>query len=142
MRWQKKVLIVEDDPLYSRFLVGYVESYGFTAIQAWSLAEAIKLVKEEEPDAVVIDVIIPEVSKPNSQIFLRGGLVLLKHIKEEYKHQQIKTIVITTTMPKRLRREFEEHGIDDIFVKPFAPEDLIKSLRSAQYVISKGGERK
>ena len=59
----KKVLVVDDDPDVRLFNVTVVEENGFTPIEASNGEEGLKLLKEERPDLVILDVLMPRQSR-------------------------------------------------------------------------------
>lgn len=139
--WQKKVLVVEDDELYCHHLRSYLEQNGITAKPAWSIDEAIHLLKEEEPDAVILDLILPETNRPSSKFSVRGAEIILRYINEVYGENSIKVFIISSTLTDNLRNRFNKMGAAKVIEKPFAPELLLKGVREASFAPSKGKRR-
>lgn len=59
---QKKILIVEDDPFFSMVLKGRLEKENFIVHQAFDGEEALKMAREDVPDLIILDLIIPKLS--------------------------------------------------------------------------------
>ena len=57
----KKILVVEDDKDILQLVKLYLENEGFRTITAANGAEALKLVKAEHPDLIVLDLMLPEI---------------------------------------------------------------------------------
>ncbi|MEO1718610.1 MAG: response regulator, partial [Pseudomonadota bacterium] len=57
-----KVLVVEDEPPLAETLIYNLEAEGFAAVQADSGEEAELLVAEENPDLIILDWMLPQVS--------------------------------------------------------------------------------
>ena len=57
----KKILIVEDEPDIAKLVKLYMEKAGFHANVAESGVEALKLIKSERPDLLILDLMLPEI---------------------------------------------------------------------------------
>ena len=58
----KKVMIIEDDRFLSSLIKARLEKEGFTLVQAFDGEEAITLVKQEKPQLIILDLIMPKVT--------------------------------------------------------------------------------
>lgn len=58
----KKILIVEDDRFFSMILKGRLEKEGFQVFQAFDGQEGLVIARQEVPDLIVLDLIMPKVS--------------------------------------------------------------------------------
>lgn len=116
----KKVLIVEDEQDILQLVTHYLEKEGFRPITATSGLDALKKVKEEKPDLVVLDLMLPEMDGLEVCKRLRSmpGTALLPILMLTAKAEEADTIVGL------------ELGADDYVTKPFSPKALVARVKA------------
>jgi len=62
MEEEKDVLIVEDSPAQAEYLRRILSKYGYSSFVALNGKEALEILKEHNPKAVISDVIMPELN--------------------------------------------------------------------------------
>lgn len=113
-----KILIVDDEPQIQRFLRAGLPPHGYECIEASTAAEALKLFGKERPDAVVLDLGLPD----------QDGFSVL---------QSIRTGSLTPIVVLSARNDVEgkvkalELGADDYVTKPFDMAELLARLKAA-----------
>jgi len=112
------ILVVDDEPLVRRFASRVLEAEGFRVSEAADGAEALRLLREEVPDAVAVvsDIVMPRLN----------GVELLQILSST--HPQLPVLL----MSGYASGELEGMGIAApcaILPKPFAPERLVEELR-------------
>jgi CheY-like chemotaxis protein/anti-sigma regulatory factor (Ser/Thr protein kinase) len=113
----KGLVLVVDDELASReLLVGYLESEGYRTATAWSGSEAIEKARELCPDAITLDMLMPE----------KSGWETLSRLKRDPTVASIPVISVTIVDEKGLGLAM---GADEYLVKPVAKEDLLNAIR-------------
>ena len=112
-----KVMLVEDDANMVYLLKTLLSMEGFQVATLRSVGTVVEEARAERPDVMLMDV----------HLAGRNGLDILKEIRtlEELK----KTIVIMAS-GMFVEKEAEEAGADAFLLKPFMPDDLIKTIRS------------
>ena len=60
VKYQKKILLVDDNPVTQKITEKIFKSDGYQVFLAWSKDECLKAAKLEKPDAILMDVIFPE----------------------------------------------------------------------------------
>ncbi len=113
-----RILVVDDEPLVRRFAARVLEEHGFLVSQAADGAEALRMLREEVPDAdaVVSDIVMPRLN----------GVELLQVLSST--HPQLPVLL----MSGYASGELQNMGIAApcaILPKPFAPERLVEELR-------------
>ena len=115
----KKILIV-DDQLEIRRLVEITLSVGnYQIIQAESGEEALKIVKAEKPDLIIMDITMP------GEI---DGLEATRILKNDPETKGCPIILLTGKGQEDNRKNGFTAGADDYFVKPFSPLELIQKV--------------
>ena len=125
----KKVLVVDDDPDVVTFNVTIVEEVGYTPLVAKNGEEGLKIVKEERPDLVVLDVLMPR----------QSGVRLYRELKTDKSLGQIPVIMLSAIAEKtflRSQKALTEFGEDKIpepeiyLEKPIEPEELAEIIKN------------
>jgi two-component system OmpR family response regulator len=115
----KSVLVVEDDPAVQGVLRIALRRAGFTVSTATSGTEALRLIDEQSPDGVILDLMLPD----------GRSREVLELIKEEGAEMSA-WLVVSAMDPDEVHRLYGDLG-RRFFPKPFDPWDLANSLRRA-----------
>ena len=113
-----KILICEDEEIMLTALEFRLRKQGFSVTLAKDGQEALTKVKEENPDLVVLDVMMPHVS----------GLELIEYVRQDLK-SPLPLIVISALEHDDIVREAFRRGATDFITKPFKPNELILRIR-------------
>lgn len=118
------ILVVEDSPLVRNFMAATLAKLGYSAHEAESGAEALRLADSNAYDAIFVDVRMPDLDG-----FETAGLLYEK--LENGGAGRPYVAAITATITADIRRRCEALGIARVLSKPIAVEDIRGSLRSA-----------
>ncbi|MCZ7547461.1 MAG: response regulator [Anaerolineae bacterium] len=113
------VLLVEDDSDLRRLYKRVFETAGFDTLEAGNGAQAIDALKKERPDAVLLDIAMPEVS----------GTVVIDHIRGKLKWADMPIIVITA-YPYFLESAAAA-GATHTLLKPVEMDQVVQIIREA-----------
>ncbi len=116
---QNKILIVEDEPDINSLLAKILKGYGHHPIQAYSGTEAGLLLKKEEPDLILLDLMLPG---------LPGGQ-LLAQIRENGSCVPVIILSAKNTLGDKV--SMLTNGADDYITKPFEPEEVAARVQAA-----------
>jgi len=115
----KKILIVDDQAEVRRLVEMTLMVGNYHIIQAQSGEEAIEAVKAEKPDLVIMDVMMPGGI---------DGLEATRILKNDPETRGCTIIMLTSKAQEAEKQEGFRAGVDDYFVKPFSPLELIKKV--------------
>lgn len=115
-----RILVVDDDKDIASFLGAVLTLEGYEAIEAHRAEEAIQLIREEPPDLVITDLMMPGV----------GGLGLLSYLKQDKDLPFIPVIMITALHDNIDKATALEAGCDDFLSKPVNKSELQARVRS------------
>ncbi len=107
------VLVVDDDPKIVGLVGAYLDRAGYRVITAADGEQALKLVHDENPCLIVLDVMLPGVD----------GLVLARHLRDSNQTVPILMMSARGRVDDRIRGLVE--GADDYLAKPFSPAELV-----------------
>lgn len=113
----EKILAVDDEPRFVRLLEANLSKEGFSVITAENGREAVEQVVNEQPDLVLMDVMMPEMD----------GFDALDRIRE---FSNIPIIMLTAKGEEADRIEGLNRGADDYIVKPFSANELLARVRA------------
>jgi two-component system, OmpR family, phosphate regulon response regulator PhoB len=114
------ILIVEDDADILHLLTYNLQSAGFQVASAMDGYAALAMVKQVQPQLVLLDLMIPGID----------GLEVCKELKRNPQTRDIPVIMLTAKGEEIDRIVGLELGVDDYVVKPFSPRELILRIRA------------
>jgi DNA-binding response OmpR family regulator len=114
-----KVLIVEDDLPTVELLKFTLQSEGFETPVAYDGVAALRTVEKENPDLILLDVMIPGVD----------GFEVCQLLKHNIKFMNTPIIMVTAKVRKEDRMLGFEKGADDYISKPFDPIELVARIK-------------
>lgn len=115
----KKILIVDDDRDILSAIDIALSDKGASTLTAGDGNTAVRLAEEEEPDLVVLDMMLPK----------RSGFLVMEKIKRgKEKEESPRVIMITGNMGKRHKLYAESLGVDLYLNKPFRMEKLTEAV--------------
>jgi len=120
---QARILIVDDDPVFLNATKTVLESGNYDVITALDGDEGLQKVKDEKPDLILLDIIMPT----------QDGFHVCQQIKKDPQLANIPVIILTsfakykgeTNIPVSAGLELEAEGYID---KPVSPAELLKSV--------------
>jgi DNA-binding response OmpR family regulator len=113
----KTVLIIDDDRKLGKLLAEYLAKFGWKGVNAFHPDEAIRFLRREVPDIIILDVMLPD----------RDGFELCKEIRRDY---AVPIIMLTARGEVADRVLGLELGADDYLPKPFEPRELAARIQS------------
>ncbi|HKS91232.1 MAG TPA: response regulator transcription factor [Tepidiformaceae bacterium] len=111
------ILAVDDEAGILRLMKLELSAQGFRVITAGGGDDAIRLAEEQRPDAILLDVMMPEVT----------GLEVMRRIRE---HSNVPILLVTARDKDADKVRGLEMGADDYIVKPFSPDELGARVRA------------
>jgi DNA-binding response OmpR family regulator len=119
-----KILIVDDDPDLVEAVTMILESKDYDVVGAYGGIEGLEKAKKEEPDLIVLDVMMPD----------KDGYAVCKELKADPKYRKIPILLLTAVVsqvPKTSRWTHQmglETEADDYIDKPVEPAELVRRI--------------
>jgi DNA-binding response OmpR family regulator len=113
-----KILIVDDEPNILLSLEYLFKKEGYEVFIARDGEEAMGIIKDSEPELVILDIMMPKVD----------GYEVCRHIKENIK--SVKVVFLTAKSKKHDLKKGMEMGADLYLTKPFSNKDLVAQVKS------------
>ena len=117
---KKRILVVDDDMGIVRLLEKRLQASGYDVLTANNGMEGVKVAKRENPDLILLDVIMP----------LKDGYKVCEELKKVYK--KTIPIIIFTGQPYEkdlINEAYKEFGADDYVLKPLNIEVLLEKIK-------------
>ena len=110
-----RVLIVDDEGGYLTLIKIALEENNFEGLTAENAKEALKIAREEKPDLILLDLIMPQMS----------GIGLLRELKKIPELADIPVIILTGVMDEEVEREAEDLGAEGMVPKDWGVNQLM-----------------
>ena len=118
-----KILVVEDEVTVRRVIRQYLEREGYTVIETDNGGQALQLLHQEEPDLLILDIMLPGIDGYTIARSLRRPV-------EDNNVQDIPIIMLTARTEEADRITGFEVGTDDYVTKPFSPRELVMRVKA------------
>ncbi len=120
MSTQPTVLLVEDEPAQREVLAYNLEAEGFRVIRAEDGEEGLMLVDEENPDLIILDWMMPNLS----------GIEVCRRLKTRTDTRAIPILMLSARSEDVDKVRGLETGADDYIVKPYSVIELMARVRA------------
>lgn len=114
-----KILVVDDEPDAVDLIEFNLTAAGFAVVTAADGAEAVRRARGDEPDLIVLDVMLPELD----------GLEVCKLLRREPATARVPILMLTARAAEIDRVLGLELGADDYVTKPFSPRELVLRIK-------------
>jgi len=115
-----KVLVADDMPLNRKLQKTYLREVGYQVVLAEDGIDALRKIREESPDLVLLDVMMPRMD----------GFQVCRHIKNNLLTRSTPVILVTALNEIEAKIKGIEAGADDFISKPFNKLELMARVKS------------
>jgi DNA-binding response OmpR family regulator len=116
-----KILLVEDDEMLHGMYTQKFKNQGYDILSAYNGVDGVKLAETEQPDVILLDVIMPKMD----------GFVALKKIRKNPVTAEIPVILLTNLGQEEDVRKGKELGADDYFIKAnHTPKEVVDKVEA------------
>jgi two-component system alkaline phosphatase synthesis response regulator PhoP len=124
MSAKKRILLVDDEPDFCSIVQGQLEKEGFEVELAYNGVEGLEKTYANPPDAIVLDVMMPE----------KDGYAVCKELKKDEKYCNIPIILLTAvashvTSTRYSHADGMSSEADDYIAKPASADEIIRSVK-------------
>ena len=111
------ILVVDDEARIVKLVRDYLERAGFHVLAAHDGETALRVVRRDQPDLILLDLMLPGVD----------GLDVCRRLRQE---SGVPIIMLTARVEEADRIVGLELGADDYVTKPFSPRELVARVRA------------
>jgi two-component system, OmpR family, alkaline phosphatase synthesis response regulator PhoP len=115
-----RILVVDDDSQILRLLRSYLEQAGFEVLTAADGTLALRLIRTERPDLILLDLLLPD----------RDGWEITREVRSDSKVARTPIIMLTARVADTDKIVGLELGADDYITKPFNPHEVVARVRA------------
>lgn len=115
-----KILVVDDETEVVEIVGKKLQESGYRVTSAYSGEEALLKVKDEKPDIILLDLILPGIN----------GYDVLKQIRQTYKERWIPIIIISARTELDSIRDCYGMEADHYLTKPCEMENILRGIRT------------
>ncbi len=125
MAEKKRILVVDDEPDFALLVQGNLEKEGFEVDVAYNGVEGLEKVKQNPPDAIVLDVMMPE----------KDGYEVCAELKKDDRYEDIAILMLTAVADHVTSTRYSHFDgmsmeADDYLAKPASAEEITDSIKS------------
>jgi CheY-like chemotaxis protein len=116
----KRILVIDDEDGIREIIQICLEAAaGWEVLTAASGSEGLVTAQEEQPDAILLDVMMPDMDGPTTFGYLQSNVTT----------QHIPTILLTAKAKISEQKQFIDLGVTGVITKPFKAQDLVNQIR-------------
>jgi DNA-binding response OmpR family regulator len=115
-----KILIVEDDHTTVQLIEFLLKKNNFGVLIAYDGVEALQICKEEKPDLILMDVMMPKMD----------GIEAIEKLKEDENTQDIPIVILSALGQEMDVMRGLQAGASGYIVKPFSPQELLDEIKA------------
>jgi len=124
----KRVLVVDDEPDIVALVAYHLAKSGYGVSTATTGADAIEKARAERPAAIVLDLMLPDMS----------GFKVLEKLRADETTKPVAVLMLTARRDEPDRIRGLSLGADDYLTKPFSPQELILRIRAILRRVDQG----
>ncbi|MFQ5407751.1 MAG: response regulator transcription factor [Anaerolineales bacterium] len=115
----KTILVVDDEPETAQMVALLLDVHGYTTIKAHGSAKAMSAVSQGNIDAVILDVMLPDVS----------GLEFCRYVRRDPSLMHIPIVIVSARSREEDIRAGYDAGATEYLTKPWSKEQLLGVLQ-------------
>jgi DNA-binding response OmpR family regulator len=116
---RKRILVVDDEIYIVHILEFSLTMEGYNILTAFDGEEALRVIEQERPDLVVLDIMMPKLD----------GYEVCRRLRKEERFSGLPVILLSAKGRSIDREVGLQAGADDYITKPFSPRKLIEKIR-------------
>lgn len=113
----RKILVIDDEPQIIEVLTSYLKKDGFHVIAAADGTKALQIAEREEPDLILLDLMLPDID----------GYEVCRALR---KRSNVPIVMLTARDEETDKIVGLELGADDYITKPFSPREVLARVRA------------
>jgi two-component system alkaline phosphatase synthesis response regulator PhoP len=116
---RKRILVVDDEIYIVHILEFSLTMEGYNILTAFDGEEALRVIEQERPDLVVLDIMMPKLD----------GYEVCRRLRKDERFATLPVILLSAKGRSIDREVGLQAGADDYITKPFSPRKLIEKIR-------------
>ena len=117
---KKTILIVEDDDLSMKLATDLLHAHGYETLQSVDGMDTLQIAREHQPDLIIMDIQLPEVS----------GLEQTKMLKADEALKHLPVLAVTAFAMQKDEQKCLEAGCDGYIAKPISVTHFLETVET------------
>ncbi len=117
----RTILVIDDEEAFCDVVCEILEASGYLPLHAHTAAQAIEILRDQTPDLILSDVMMPDID----------GLTFIRQLRANPKWSDIPIIVVSAKASAADQDAARSVGADGYLVKPFSTVDLETTIANA-----------
>ncbi len=113
-----KILVVDDEPPIVRLMGFILARHGHQILSAVNGEQALEMVREHNPDIVLLDIMMPRID----------GYEVARTLRADPKYARLPIIMLSAKAQEEDIQKGIEVGVDEYITKPFSPEHVVHAV--------------
>src|SRR5574341_1102419 len=115
-----RILVVDDDKAIVRLVQSYLEKEGMRVLTAYDGEDAMRVIRVERPDLIVLDLMLPK----------KDGIEVTRWLRADKDLAATPVLMLTARVEDADKIQGLELGADDYLTKPFNPREVVARVRA------------
>lgn len=116
----KKILLIEDEKMLSEMYAEKLSQSGYEVFSASSAEEGLELLKKEEPNLILLDILLPR----------KNGISFLKDKKNMEEKNSIPVVAFSNYNEPKAKSEARKLGVKDYLIKTdYTPQKIVDKVK-------------
>jgi excisionase family DNA binding protein len=128
-RRRSRILVVDDDPMFTRALRRELERRGVEVLTAEKGVDALLLMGSVKPDLVLLDLQLPDID----------GLEVTKRLRARPETAEVALVAMSGRADDKMRKKLVAAGALAFLQKPFSPDDVIGLIPAREPAVASAG---
>jgi len=116
----KQVLLIEDEPNIIEAISFILSRDGWSVKTHSNGADAVEIIRERQPDVLILDVMLPG----------KSGYDILRELRDDPHSVDLPVLMLTARGQTKDREIAERAGCDAFMTKPFSNADMLETVRA------------
>jgi CheY-like chemotaxis protein len=116
----RRILVIDDDVDVAKLIASIFERAGFQVTTVMNGVNALSLMAEKMPDAIVFELVLPDMD----------GVDLVRYVRKDEKGKDVPMIAISSATGGYIMKQATEAGVDVVLSKPVGVTEIVKALEA------------
>ena len=124
-----KIMVIDDNPVIQRAVYFALRDYGYKVVMSGGIFDAINIIREEQPDLVLVDLSFP-LDATNIGGPMADGFFFIAWVRRTPEIETIPIMIISGTEPVKYKERIADLGIKACLHKPVKKEELLTAIQT------------
>lgn len=124
-----KIMVIDDNPVIQRAVYFALRDHGYKVVMSGAVFDAINIIREEQPDLVLVDLSFP-LDATNIGGPMADGFFFIAWVRRTPEIENVPIMIISGTEPVKYQERIADLGIKACLHKPVKKEELLTAIQT------------